>query len=79
MSSFKNLFEKAKFTKAGEGYVESFLKYGPAEKSLRTFISSVESFIVNSEEHAKEEGVSIKEQQEMIIDDILNYLDAKLK
>jgi len=79
MSNFKDLFEKAKFSKAGGGYVESFLNDNTNNAITRKLTEAVKEFIVASEEYADEEGISTKEQKEMIIDDVLAYLNNTLK
>jgi len=83
-NSFKNLFEsdltnlteKAKFSKAGGGYVESILNTDGDK--VEAFIKAVDYFIEISEDYAKEEGLSTKEQKEQIIDDVTSYVYKKL-
>jgi len=81
MSSFKNLFqsdlnEKAKFSKAGGGYIESILNTDGDK--VEAFIKAIDYFIEISEDYAEEEGLSTKEQKEQIIDGVTSYIYKKL-
>jgi len=64
--------------KGGNGYIENILN-NENSMYLDKFINSVNEFIYNSEDYADEEGISVKKQKKLIIDDVLAYISNKLK
>lgn len=75
--SINMLSEKTKIV-GGSGYSESFINDPKAFKAVENLVGEVNKFIKASEEFAKEEDVSIIEQKELIIDDIIAHIYKEL-
>jgi hypothetical protein len=82
MKTFKELCvgalsEKTKVA-GGLGYFESFENDPKAFKAIEDFIRETKRFIKESAEFAEQEDVTVSEQKELIIDDIIAYVYKEL-
>lgn len=73
--SFRDfLSESTKVQSGGNGYWESFSEGPKAHTLIAAIEKEVKMFISDSEDYADDEGISVKKQKELIIDDIISNL-----
>lgn len=79
MKTFREFLvnESTKVQSGGNGYWESFSEGPKAESILAALVKEVKMFISASEDYADDEGISVKKQKELIIDDIVSNLYTK--
>ena len=84
MKSFKEYLAEAKVEKeinegkGGHGYFENMFDNNDMKK-LNDIIKTVVRFIANSEDYAEEEGITVKEQKKLIIEDFISYIESRIK
>lgn len=86
MKSFKEYLVDAKVEKevkinegkGGHGYFENMFDNNDMKK-LNDIIKTVVRFIADSEEYAEEEGITVKKQKKLIIEDFISYIESQLK
>ena len=86
MKTFKEYLADAKVEKevkinegkGGHGYFENMFDNNDMKK-LNDIIKAVVRFIADSEEYAEEEGITVKKQKKLIIEDFISYIESQLK
>jgi hypothetical protein len=86
MKSFKEYLADAKVEKevkinegkGGHGYFENMFDNDNMKK-LNDIIKTVIIFIKNSEDYAEEEGITVKKQKKLIIEDFISYIESRIK
>jgi hypothetical protein len=74
---YSTLNEKTK-TSGGNGYIESMLDNEKFVSGVNDLIDATIDFIEESKSYAKEKGISTSKQQELIIDDVLDFIKSEI-